>query len=116
MSRTFGLWLLAMAVAFAVTVVASEKPTKEYQEIMKSNGTIVDLSAGTISREVSGGAPVESTSLRVHMLAKDYDGIAKDATTLKANFAKVEIFWTQRRVEDAIRVSKVALKASTDLE
>ena len=113
MTRTFGLSLLAIAVAFAVTVMASEKPTKEYQEVMRSNGAIIDISLGT---NRNGGLPAEPGSLRVYTRAKDYDGIAKDAATLKANFAKVETFWTQRTVDDAINFSRAAVKAATDLE
>ena len=36
MRRTFGLPLLALAVAFGITVLANEKPTAEHQDIMKA--------------------------------------------------------------------------------
>jgi hypothetical protein len=47
---------------------------------------------------------------------KDYDAIAKDAATLKSNFAKIEAFWTQKKVDDAIGFAKAGGKAAADLE
>ena len=116
MSRMFGSLLLAMVVVFAVTVVAIEKPTKEFQDIMKANAEIIDLSAGMTTSEIAGGVNVQPTSLLAHMRKRDYDGIAKDAATLMANFAKIEAFWTQKKVPGAINFSKAGMKASTDLE
>jgi hypothetical protein len=117
MSSTFGLSLLAASVGFAVTVLATDKPPKEFQDIMKSNGSIVDISLGMV-RSIGGPGLGQggTTTLRAHIRAKDYDGIAADAATLKANFMKVEAFWTQRKVDDAINFSKAAVKAATDLE
>src|SRR5258705_220333 len=99
-----------------VTVMASEKPTQEYQDIMKANAAIIDLSAGTTSREVSGGVAIAPTSLRQHINTKDYDGIVTDATKLKANFAKIETFWTAKKSADAITFSQTVIKSATDLE
>jgi len=64
MRRTFGLSLLTMAIAFGLTALANEKPTTEFQNIMKSNAA-------------TNGA----MGLRAHITAKDYDAIAKDAAT-----------------------------------
>lgn len=117
MSRTFACSLLLASLAFTVTVLA-EKPPKDFQDLMKSNGSIIDISLGMIRnttvRPETG--EVEGTSLRAHIRTKDYDGIGQDAARLKANFAKIEIFWTQRKLEDAITFSKAAVKAATDLE
>ena len=99
MRRTLGLSLLAFAVAFGLNALASEKPPMNFQDIMKSNG-----------------ATLGPMGLRGHTNAKDYDAIAKDAATLKANFIKVEAFWTARKVDDAIMFAKNAGKAATDLE
>jgi mono/diheme cytochrome c family protein len=99
MRRTFGLSLLAVAVAFGLTVRANEKPTAEYQDIMKSNAA-------------TNGA----MGLRAHITAKDYDAIAKDAATFKANFTKIEAFWTQKKVDDAIKFARTAHDAAEDLE
>ena len=54
--------------------------------------------------------------LRGHVNAKDYDAIAKDAATLKANFTKIEAFWTAKKVDDATNFAKAAGKAAADLE
>lgn len=99
MSRTFGLSLLATAVAFGLTVMAQERPTQEHQDIMKSNAAILAV-----------------TGLRAHVTAKDYDAILTDATTLKANFEKIGAFWTPRKVDDAIKFAKAGVKAAIDLE
>jgi len=99
MRRRMGaLLVLAGAVAFAgLRVVANEKPTPEFQGLMKSTGA------------AAGG-------LRGHVTAKDYDAIAADAATLKANFAKIEVFWTARKAEDAIGFAKTGAKGAADLE
>ena len=116
MSKVFGSLLLAMVVIFTVTVVAVEKPTKEFQDIMKANAEVIDLSAGMTTSEIAGGINVRPTSLRTHMRAKDYDGIVRDAVTLKANFAKVEAFWTQRKIPGAVNFSRAGTRAATELE
>lgn len=116
MNRTFALSLLLASLAFTVTVLA-EKPPKDFQDLMKSNGSIIDISLGMV-RSVGGPGAGEggTTSLRAHIRAKDYDGLGQDAATLKANFTKIEAFWTQRKVEDAMTFSKAAVKAATNLE
>ena len=99
MNRTFGVSLLAFAVAFGFNVLANEKPTMEFQDLMKSNG-----------------AATGPMGLRGHVPTKDYDAIAKDGATLKANFAKIEAFWTAKKVDDAIGFAKAGGKAAGDLE
>ena len=114
MSRTFGVSLLVALLTFAVTGSA-EKPPKDFQDLMKSNGSIIDVSLG-MTRSGVGGLDAGPASLRGYIRAKDYDNIAKDAATLKANFTRIEAFWAQRKVEDAVNFSKAAIKAATDLE
>ena len=99
MRRTFGLSLLTMAIAFGLTALANEKPTTEFQNIMKSNAA-------------TNGA----MGLRAHITAKDYDAIAKDAATFKENFSKIEAFWTQKKVDDAIKLAKTGHEAAEDLD
>jgi len=99
MRRTFGLSLLTMAIAFGLTALANEKPTMEFQTIMRSNAA-------------TNGA----MGLRAHITAKDYDAIAKDAATFKENFSKIETFWTQKKVDDAVKFAKTAHEAAEDLE
>lgn len=97
MYRTLTLSALAVAFVFGAAVVANEKPTPEFQNVMKSNGAI-------------------GMALKTHTTAKDYDAIAADAATLKANFTKIEAFWTEKKVDDAIAFAKTGLKGATDLE
>ena len=99
MRRTFGLSLLTMAIAFGLTALANEKPTMEFQTIMRSNAA-------------TNGA----MGLRAHITAKDYDAIAKDAATFKENFSKIEKFWTEKKVDDAVKFAKTAHEAAEDLE
>ena len=96
--RSTARWsLLTMIVVLGLTVMANEKPTAEFQGIMKSNGA-------------TNGA------LRMHIMAKDYDAIAADAGTLKGNFAKIEAFWAAKKVDDAIGFAKAGGKGAADLE
>ena len=99
MSRTFGWAVLTMAMAMGLTVMAGEKAPVPFQDAMKSNA-----------------AATGPMGLRAHATAKDYDAIAKDAATIKANYALIEAFWVQRKVEDAIAFSKTGSKAAADLE
>jgi len=88
-----------MAAVFGLVLAAQEKPTMEFQDAMKSNA------------EVTG-----PMGLRAHITAKDYDAVGKDAATLRANFTKIEAFWTQRKTDDAIAWSKAGVKAAADLD
>src|SRR6266446_2988083 len=69
---------LALVVAFGFSIAANEKPTEAYSSTMKSNAAT-------------------GQALRRDTMAKDYDAIAKDASTFKANFAKIEAFWTAKK-------------------
>ena len=117
MNSRFGLSLLVASVGFATTILA-EKPPKDFQDLMKSNGSIIDISLGTVRSSVGAGAGQETggTSLRRHIREKNYDGLIADATTLRNNFTKIEAFWTQRKVADAIDWSKAAITAANQLE
>lgn len=94
---TPALFAIVAVVVFGLTAVANEKPTAEFQSLMKSNGA-------------TNGA------LRMHVMAKDYDGIAMDAATLKDNYAKTVAYWTPKKVDDAIGFSNAGAKAAADLE
>lgn len=97
MRGRFAFVFTAITIGFALNVVANEKPTADYQNIMKSNGA-------------ANGA------LRMHIMAKDYDAIAMDAATIKANLAKIEAFWAAKKVDDAIAFAKNGGKGAADLE
>jgi cytochrome c556 len=90
-------WLMVSAVAvFSVTVAAGEKPPESYAKNMK------DTQAA-------------STDLRKSIDTKDYDAIAKHASTLKTLFENTEAFWTNRKTDDAIGFAKAGSKAAADL-
>ncbi len=99
MHRTvvLALAMVAGVAALGLSVIANEKPTAEFQNLMKSNSA-------------ANGA------LRTHVGAKDYDAIAADAITLKDNYAKIEAFWTAKKVDDAIAFAKTGSKGAADLE
>jgi mono/diheme cytochrome c family protein len=97
MRGTLVLWSLALVVAFGLSIAANEKPTEAYSSTMKSNAAT-------------------GQALRRDTMAKDYDAIAKDASTFKANFAKIEAFWTAKKVDDASGFAKAGGKAAADLE
>ena len=97
MQRSVGLALAIVVAVFGLSVVANEKPTPEFQNIMKATGAANGM-------------------LRMHIMAKDYDAIAVDAAALKDNFAKIEAYWTAKKVDDAIAFAKTGTKGATDLE
>jgi TonB family protein len=92
MRRAVGLSSLAIVSLFSVTVSATEMPTTEYRNIMKA---------------IFGAIPNRND---------DYEAIAKDAVTLQANFAKLERFWTEKQIDDAIGFAKAGASAALDLE
>lgn len=109
---TYALSLAALSLAFGVTAAAQsgkrgEKPTKEFQDVMRSNTTLVG---------VDGRGGAITGALSEHLKAEDYDAILKDAAVLKGNFAKIEAFWTERKVADAIGYSKAGIQALADIE
>ena len=92
------VWLGTVAmVAAQAPAPQTEKPTEAYQKAMK------DIN-------------VANMSLRADVPAKNYEGLAKSAATLKAAFQQSLDFWTAKKVEDATNFAKNALKAATDLE
>lgn len=99
MRRTVGWLALTVAVVCGISVSASEKPSEDFQNAMKAMSTAMG-----------------PTGLRAHVPAKDYGAIAKDAATLKANYAKIEKFFTQKKWADAVESSKAGAKGAADLE
>ena len=91
--------VLAMAAAsmLAIGVMANEKPSDAYVKSMKETNAA-------------------SQSLKKNLEAKNYEGIEKDAATLKTLFTGTEEFWTARKTDDAIAAAKAGVQASTDLE
>jgi TonB family protein len=92
MRRAVGLSSLAIVFLFRLTVSATETPTTEYRNIMKS---------------IFGA---------IRNRGDDYKAIAKDAVTLQTNFAELERFWTEKKTDDAIVLAKAGGSAASDLE
>jgi hypothetical protein len=116
-------WLLVpgFTAIFSLSVAAIDMPTPEFQSIMKSNAGIVDLVGGGgngLGRDTNIDVKdvVGEPSLRVHLREKNFDAIVKDAATLKDNFAKIEAFWTARKADDAVTLSKTAVRQIGELE
>jgi hypothetical protein len=104
--------------ALAAVAGAIDKPTPDFQNVMKSNAKIVDLAGGGFGREtnIEVADVTGEPSLRAHLREKDFDGIVKDAATLKANFEKVEAFWVARKADDAVMLSKIALEQVANID
>jgi hypothetical protein len=88
---------LSLTVAVGVVVLAAEKPPAEYQSAMKAIGAA-------------------QASLRGNVTSKNYEGVVRDAATMKASFGTAERFWSARNVQDALGHAKAAAKAAADLE
>ena len=91
-----GWWAVCAAGALGLTVVASEKPPESYVKNMKETNAAAQ-------------------ELRKNVEAKDYDAIAKQATTLKTLFENTQSFWENRKADDAIGIAKSGAKAAGDL-
>ena len=92
------VWLATSVIALCgLTLMANEKPPEAYVNAMKAVNTA-------------------NASLRGNVTAKNYEGIAKDAASLKAAFTTVEQWWTAKKTDDAIAAAKAAVKGATDLE
>jgi hypothetical protein len=88
---------VSAAVIVGLTVMANEKPSPEYQTAMKNLGTA-------------------NAGLRGDATNKDYAAIEKHAATFKASFTVADTFWTAKKADDAIKLSKDGLKGAADLE
>jgi cytochrome c556 len=84
-------------VAFGLSVMANEKPSADYQNVMKSNGAT-------------------AAALRMHMLAKDYDAILADALTLENNYARTLAYWQVKKVFDATEFAADGARGVAALE
>jgi mono/diheme cytochrome c family protein len=95
--RNSGLLAIAVVALGAMTLMANEKPPEAYSNAMKA-------------------VQAANMSLRGNVTAKNYDGIAKDAASLKTAFSTVEQWWTAKKVDDAVTAAKAAVKGASDLE
>lgn len=91
-------WAAAgMAVALSLGIVAAkEKPSEDFVKAMK-------------------GVNAANGQLRAHVTAKDFDGIAADATAMKAAFETTGKYWADKKVEDAAKMNTEVLAAIANL-
>jgi len=133
MSRGFRLSFLTLVFAFGVTVTAQQRPpatdpaiipkdrptipaagavpeppTKEFQDLMKSNSAIVTVDG-------SGGVTTGKITNALADGFEDYPAIVKEAETLKANFAKIEAFFAARKYGDALAYAQTGAMAAADI-
>jgi len=103
---------------FTVGVLANEKQTKEYQDLMrrKRGGSLISKwrqlrRQGEDPRFVKYGA-----SLVEHIKAKDYDGIATDEVCDEKILKKVQILWVEKESRGlrSELCDKSALRAADD--
>src|SRR5215471_18161016 len=93
-----GAALLAFAAACGVVLVA-EKAPESYSSAMKTFGaTAQNL------RKDAAASP------------KDYEALAREAAAMKGAYATAVAFWTEKKVEDALQISRNGAKAAADLE
>lgn len=93
------------AVAWAgLALRASEKPTEAYQQLMK------DLSAANSALRTDVGAIEKAGAY------PDYNPIEKDAATLKAAFEATAKFWSEKKVDDAMKIAEGGMKHAEALE
>jgi cytochrome c556 len=103
MRATIGV-MCACAVLVCSSLTAGEKPTETYQKAMKDLGvTSQALRAEVKTIESAGAYP-------------DYRPLEKQVTVLRAAFKTTLAYWNDKKVDDAIKVTEVALKGVDDLE
>jgi hypothetical protein len=75
----------------------SQKPTEEMRAVMNANAEA-------------------SEKLRAHLKDRDYGALAADAETYRQNFAYLEGFWTSKRVDGAVQISRAGVVGAAALD
>ena len=123
MSRTFQVSFVVLAFGVGVALTAQERqipreiqakgapelPTEEFKALMKANSLIVTVDGG-------GTATAGTLTKNLTVGKEDFDAVLKDVVTLRENFAKIEGFFEQRNVRDAVDFAKAGTKGVNDLE
>jgi hypothetical protein len=85
-----------------------EMPSKEFQELMKSNSSIITVDGpGGITGGKITNALVDGR--------EDYETIVKEAEILKKNFAAIEAFFATRKYGDALAYAQTGAMAAADI-
>jgi mono/diheme cytochrome c family protein len=90
---------LGLASVFGFAALSAEKPPESYSNLMKS----LSATAQALRRDAAA-------------TPKDYDALSKHAAALKTAYAAAEEFWTARKADDAIQITKNGGKAAADLD
>jgi cytochrome c556 len=93
-----------LALIVSTSIGADEKPTETYQKAMKDLGvTSQALRAEVKTIESAGAYP-------------DYTPLEKHATVLRSALKTTLAYWSEKKVDDAVKVTEAALKGVDDLE
>jgi hypothetical protein len=124
MGRAFCGLLAALALACGVAIKAQDReiprgiqaqpgapelPTPAFQGVMKSNSVIVTVDG-------SGTATTGTLTKSLTVGKEDFEAVLKDASTLRENYAKIEAFFAQRNIKDAVEFAKAGAKGVDELE
>ena len=104
MRRSVSIVTVFMCALSALAVLADEKPTEAYQKAMKDlSATNQALRAEVKTIEAAGAYP-------------DYTQVDKHVSALRAALKTTLAYWSEKKVDDAIKVTQAALKGVDDLE
>lgn len=99
-----------------------EKPPADFQALMRSNNGVMSVDGrggeGTGTGSVASGGFFLPGTLSVNLAeaSQNWEAAAKDAATLKANFAAIEAFFVARKDEDATAIAREGAKHVLALE
>ena len=103
MRVTIGV-MCACAALVCTSLIADEKPTDAYQKAMKDLGVSSQALRAEVKTIESAGA------------YPDYTPLEKHATVLRAALKTTLAYWSEKNVDDAVKVTEAALKGVDDLE
>ena len=104
MRRSVGVVTVLVFVAAVLSVGADEKPTAAYQKAMKDLGvTNQALRVEVKTIEAAGAYP-------------DYTQLDKHVSALRGAFKTTLAYWSEKKVDDAVKVTEAGLKGVDALE
>ena len=96
------MWVCAVLVC--TSLAADEKPTEAYQKAMKDLGVTSQAVRAEVKTIESAGA------------YPDYTPLEKHAAVLRSALKTTLTYWSEKSVDDAVKVTELALKGVDDLE
>jgi cytochrome c556 len=91
-------------VVAVLWVHADEKPTEAYQKAMKDLGASAQALRAEVKTIESAGA------------YPDYTPLDKHVSALRGAFKTTLAYWSEKKVDDAIKVTEAGMKGVDDLE